>query len=171
MAGTLSSTGVFKQHIAGSDNNNTNQGFTRYDTTYTNENYALSWTVGDLISNALSWNSSVRMGGLSLSRDFSIRPDIITYPLPTFAGKAAVPTAVDLFINGYRSSNHQLQPGPLPSPIFPILMVRVKRCWLPPMPLAGKSPPPYHFMSPALCSNRVSLMVLFCRCTTPRLWH
>ncbi|QBY41592.1 fimbria/pilus outer membrane usher protein [Arsenophonus nasoniae] len=112
MAGTLSSTGVFKQHIAGSDNNNTNQGFTRYDTTYTNENYALSWTVGDLISNALSWNSSVRMGGLSLSRDFSIRPDIITYPLPTFAGKAAVPTAVDLFINGYRSSNHQLQPGP-----------------------------------------------------------
>ncbi len=52
------------------------------------------------------------MGGLSLSRDFSIRPDIITYPLPTFAGKTAVPTAVDLFINGYRSSNSQLQPGP-----------------------------------------------------------
>lgn len=111
-AGTLSSTGVFKQQIAGSDNNN--QGFTRYDTSYSNENenHILSWTVGDLISNALSWNSSVRMGGLSLSRDFSIRPDIITYPLPTFAGKAAVPTAVDLFINGYRSSNHQLQPGP-----------------------------------------------------------
>ncbi|WP_238149290.1 hypothetical protein [Arsenophonus endosymbiont of Aleurodicus floccissimus] len=51
------------------------------------------------------------MGGLSLSRDFSIRPDIITYPLPTFAGKTAVPTGVDLFINGYRSSNTQLQPG------------------------------------------------------------
>ncbi|MDR5617060.1 fimbria/pilus outer membrane usher protein [Arsenophonus sp.] len=114
MAGSLSSTGVFKQQIGGSDQHNDNQGFTRYDTTYTNENenHAISWTVGDLISNALSWNSSVRMGGLSLSRDFSIRPDIITYPLPTFAGKTAVPTAVDLFINGYRSSNSQLQPGP-----------------------------------------------------------
>ncbi|HGJ5875486.1 MAG TPA: hypothetical protein ACHBX0_02615 [Arsenophonus sp.] len=50
---------------------------------------------------------------MSLYRDFSIRPDIITYPLPTFASKAAIPTTVDLFINGYRSSNNQLQPGPL----------------------------------------------------------
>ncbi|MFS1539103.1 MAG: hypothetical protein ACL7BU_10960 [Candidatus Phlomobacter fragariae] len=38
---------------------------------------------------------------------FQLQPN----QLPNFAGKAAVPAAVDLFINGYRSSNHQLQPG------------------------------------------------------------
>ncbi|PAV02002.1 fimbrial assembly protein, partial [Arsenophonus sp. ENCA] len=64
MAGSLSSTGVFKQQIGGNHQHKDNQGFTRYDTTYINENenHVLSWAVGDLISNALSWNSSVRMG-------------------------------------------------------------------------------------------------------------
>lgn len=36
----------------------------------------------------------------------------MTYPLPAFAGEAAVPTSLDLFINGYKSSTTELQPGP-----------------------------------------------------------
>ncbi|HGJ5875487.1 MAG TPA: hypothetical protein ACHBX0_02620 [Arsenophonus sp.] len=38
MAGSLSTTRVFKQPISGDHHHNDNQGFTRYDTTYTNEN-------------------------------------------------------------------------------------------------------------------------------------
>lgn len=52
------------------------------------------------------------MGGISYGRDFSLRPDLVTWPLPEFSGEAAVPTSVDLFINGYRSGSTQLQPGP-----------------------------------------------------------
>lgn len=36
----------------------------------------------------------------------------MTYPLPQFSGEAAVPSSVDLFINGYKSSSDNLQPGP-----------------------------------------------------------
>lgn len=36
----------------------------------------------------------------------------MTWPLPAFSGEAAVPTSVDLFINGYRSGSTRLQPGP-----------------------------------------------------------
>ena len=42
----------------------------------------------------------------------ALRPDLVTYPLPQFAGEAAVPSSVDLFINGYKSSSADLQPGP-----------------------------------------------------------
>ncbi|MNF62267.1 Outer membrane usher protein FimD precursor [compost metagenome] len=72
----------------------------------------LTYEAGDLVSGALPWSSSVRLGGIQLSRDFGVRPDLVTYPLPQFAGEAAVPSSVDLFINGYKSSSADLQPGP-----------------------------------------------------------
>jgi outer membrane usher protein len=49
---------------------------------------------------------------VQFSRDFAVRPDLVTYPLPQFAGEAAVPSSVDLFINGYKSDSALLQPGP-----------------------------------------------------------
>lgn len=111
-AGQLSSNGVWQQQLSGSGY--LNDGYIRYDSwwSYEDENRILSWRVGDLITDALSWSSSVRLGGVQLSRDFSVRPDIVTWPLPTFAGQAAVPSTVDLFVNGYQTSSNQVQPGP-----------------------------------------------------------
>ncbi len=51
-------------------------------------------------------------GGIQISRDFAIRPDVITYPLSHFAGNASVPSTVDLFINGYRADSAEIKPGP-----------------------------------------------------------
>jgi outer membrane usher protein len=86
----------------------------RYDTTFrfTDEQRLLTYEAGDLVTGALPWSTSVRIGGVQLSRDFGARPDLVTYPLPAFAGEAAVPTSLDLFINGYKSSTTELQPGP-----------------------------------------------------------
>ncbi len=110
---SLSSTGTFGQNITGEDSAG-NEGYRRYDTTLTgtDEDDIISWSVGDVVSDALSWSNSVRMGGVSIGRDFSLRPDLITYPLPAFSGEAAVPSTVDVFINGYRSGSTDLQPGP-----------------------------------------------------------
>lgn len=109
---SFSSTGYARQNFAGSSGQQ--EGYVRYDSTLliTNEEDATTWTVGDVISDALSWSTSVRMGGISYGRDFSLRPDLVTWPLPAFSGEAAVPTSVDLFINGYRSGSTRLQPGP-----------------------------------------------------------
>lgn len=111
-AGSLSSTGYVRQPLTG--NNDGQDGYVRYDTVFTatREANATQWRVGDVITDALSWSNSVRVGGLAWGRDFSIRPDLVTWPLPAFSGEAAVPTAVDLFINGYRAGSTELQPGP-----------------------------------------------------------
>jgi outer membrane usher protein len=88
--------------------------YTRYDTswTYIDEAHVRTWEVGDFVTRTLGWTDPVRLGGAQLSRDFTVRPDIVTYPLPRFSGAAAVPSAVDLFINGYRSAGGDVAPGP-----------------------------------------------------------
>ncbi|WP_244814069.1 fimbria/pilus outer membrane usher protein [Caballeronia sp. Lep1P3] len=88
--------------------------YTRLDTnwTYSNATTLFSMTVGDAISGSLPWSRSVRYGGIQIQRDFTLRPDLITYPLPMFAGSAAVPSAVDLYINGLRQYNGNVPPGP-----------------------------------------------------------
>ncbi|MGE4410977.1 MAG: fimbria/pilus outer membrane usher protein [Sphingobium sp.] len=88
--------------------------FTRYDTgfTYIDEDRVRTYEAGDLVTRTLPWAGAARIGGLQISRDFAVRPDIITYPLPSFSGTTAVPTAVDLFINGHRATSGTLQPGP-----------------------------------------------------------
>lgn len=110
--GFFSSTGYLRQRLTG--DNNQQEGYVRYDTVFTamHEESATQWRLGDVVSDALSWSSSVRVGGISWGRDFSLRPDLVTWPLPTFSGEAVVPTAADLFINGYQAGSTQIQPGP-----------------------------------------------------------
>lgn len=112
--GTLSNTGQYRRTLSGEAVSTSNNGYLRYDTTwrYSDDERLLTYEAGDLVSGALPWSSSVRLGGVQLSRDFGVRPDLVTYPLPQFAGEAAVPSSVDLFINGYKSSSADLQPGP-----------------------------------------------------------
>ncbi|MFK0311120.1 fimbria/pilus outer membrane usher protein [Pseudomonas sp. NPDC090233] len=112
--GTFATTGQWRQSFNGAQADDSRQGFLRYDTTwrFTDEQRLLTYEAGDFVTGALPWTSSVRVGGLQLSRDFAARPDLVTYPLPAFAGEAAVPTSLDLFINGYKSSSTELQPGP-----------------------------------------------------------
>jgi outer membrane usher protein len=112
--GTFSTTGQWRQRLGGAGYEGAQEGFRRYDTTwrYTDEARLLTFEAGDVLTGALPWTSSVRVGGVQLSRDFAVRPDLVTYPLPAFAGEAAVPSSVDLFINGYKSASADLQPGP-----------------------------------------------------------
>jgi outer membrane usher protein len=109
---TFSSTGNNRQKLSG--DSQLQNGYIRYDTSIsgTNDDNATTWSAGDVISDALNWSSSVRVGGIHYGRDFSLRPDLVTWPMPTFSGEAAVPTSVDLFIDGFRSGSTQLQPGP-----------------------------------------------------------
>lgn len=111
--GQFVSNGVYQQQLSGQTGFLQN-GYIRYDTRWSNQNEenAIDWQVGDLISDSLAWSSSIRLGGVQLSRDFSLRPDLVTYPLPSFSGQAAVPSTVDLFVNGYRTSSNSVQPGP-----------------------------------------------------------
>ncbi|MFS3135917.1 fimbria/pilus outer membrane usher protein [Gluconacetobacter sacchari] len=113
--GTLSNTGVAQFGFEGTVGNGKNRAsYRRYDTTwrYSDQNRVLTAEAGDIVTHALAWSSTIRLGGIQISRDFSVRPDIVTYPLPQFSGQASVPTSVDLLVNGVQSMHSTVQPGP-----------------------------------------------------------
>lgn len=112
-AGVFSNNAVIRQNWS-SRRDDSQQGYIRYDSLwkYSDPENMLSYQAGDVVSNALTWSSSVRLGGIRLSRNFSVRPDLVTYPLLNLSGSAAVPSSVDLFINGYKASSTQINGGP-----------------------------------------------------------
>lgn len=69
-------------------------------------------TVGDVISGRLHWTRPLRLGGVRFGRDFGLQPYRITTPLPSLAGEVAVPSAVELYVNGIRQYSGELAPGP-----------------------------------------------------------
>jgi outer membrane usher protein len=77
-------------------------------------------SAGDVVTSALAWNRPVRIGGIQVSTDFAMRPDLITYPLPTLQGKAAVASTVDVLVNGVRQLSEQVPAGPFYVPQLPI---------------------------------------------------
>lgn len=110
--GQFVSNGVWQQRLNTTTYSTVN--YVRYDTRWNtqNDSDARSWYMGDVISDAQIWSNSVRVGGIQIKRDFSLRPDLVTYPLPAFVGQAAIPSTVDLYIDGYKTSSHTVQPGP-----------------------------------------------------------
>ncbi|MGE0808721.1 MAG: fimbria/pilus outer membrane usher protein [Burkholderiaceae bacterium] len=115
--GLFSNTGVYRHlsgDVPGVAGVGLRNGYTRYDTQWSgiDEQRLISWNLGDVISAVPGWGAAVRLGGLRIARDFRLRPDLITYPLPQFAGQAALPSTVDLFVNGARAGSEQIQPGP-----------------------------------------------------------
>lgn len=89
-------------------------GYVRFDTNWTRSDpqTLTSLQVGDAISSSLTWSRSVRLGGLQWRRNFALRPDLVTFPIPALGGTAAVPTAVDVYINNVRRYTGNVPTGP-----------------------------------------------------------
>lgn len=110
--GYLTNTGTYRMHMQQVQNGDT--GYLRYDTfwRYSDESRMVSVQAGDFISNALTWSTANRMGGLRISRQFGVRPDLVTYPLLQYSGTASLPSSIDLFINGYKAGSSSINAGP-----------------------------------------------------------
>ncbi len=87
--------------------------YRRIDTTYSISSQArmTTFNAGDVITGGLSWSTPVRMGGLQLKRDFGTRPDLVTIPLPSFSGSAAVPSTIDVFVNNVKTYSGEVPEG------------------------------------------------------------
>jgi outer membrane usher protein len=86
----------------------------RLESTYTRDFPASLDTlnVGDTISDGASWGNAVRFAGLRFSRNFGLRPDLLTTPLLATAGTATVPSTVDVFVNNQLVTSSQVPAGP-----------------------------------------------------------
>jgi outer membrane usher protein len=117
--GTLSQTGI----LATNTGNSVISDHLRLDTTWTykDPDRALTYRAGDMISGGLAWTRPVRLGGIQVQRDFAIRPDLVTLPLPSFSGSAAVPSTADVYVNGIRTVSQDVDGGPFRINNLPIL--------------------------------------------------
>lgn len=106
--GVIDSTALSNWRSTGGDD-----AYRRLDTTYRYSSQDALWTLsaGDFISDALSWSRSTRLGGLQWRRDFGLQPGLVTFPLPAFFGQAALPSTLELYVNGVREFQGQADPG------------------------------------------------------------
>jgi len=79
---------------------------------YSDPDALRQYSVGDVINGGLAWTRPVRMGGVQVTQNFSMRPDLVTMPLPTVSGAVAVPSTVDVLVNGSQLLARQVQAGP-----------------------------------------------------------
>ena len=85
----------------------------RLDTTWNRDNPDARRTlrVGDAVTPYGSWARSVRFGGVQLGTNFATRPEEVTFPQPSIEGTAAVPSALDIFVNGTLRSRTDVPSG------------------------------------------------------------
>jgi len=86
----------------------------RLDTTwsYSDPQTLLTYRAGDMISGGLAWTRPIRLGGLQIQRNFALRPDLVTLPLASVSGSAAVPSTVDVFVNNVKTYSQEVPSGP-----------------------------------------------------------
>ncbi|MEN5278965.1 fimbria/pilus outer membrane usher protein [Brucella sp. TWI432] len=98
-------------------------GFTRLESSwrYTDPKRALVYQVGDSVSGSLPWTSSWRFGGIQFKRNFAIRPDLITSPVPNLSGSASLPSTLDLYLNNNKVYSGDVPAGPFDFSGMPFL--------------------------------------------------
>jgi outer membrane usher protein len=116
------STGVLT-NVGASLNGTGTYSAIRLDSTYvySDPESLRRYRLGDFITGGLSWTRPVRLGGAQVNSDFSMRPDLVTFPLPSVEGSVAVPSTVDVLVNSTRLLSRQVQPGPFQIPQLPVI--------------------------------------------------
>ncbi len=89
--------------------------------TYSDPDTQRRYRLGDFITGGLTWTRPVRLGGAQVSSDFSMRPDLVTFPLPSVGGTAAVPSTVNVLVNGTQLLSRGVEPGPFQIPELPVV--------------------------------------------------
>ncbi len=95
----------------------------RLDSAYTfaDVNSLRRYSLGDFINGGLSWTRPVHLEGIQINSDFSMRPDLVTFPVPTITGSAAVPSTVNVLTDGNLAASSQIAPGPFEVPQLPVV--------------------------------------------------
>ena len=115
--GTLSQTGIL--------GTTTTRDMTalRLETTfsYSNPDSLVTYRAGDAITGGLNWTRPVRFGGIQVQRNFTLRSDLVTAPLPSFSGSAAVPSTLDIYLNNSKAYTQEVPTGPFQVNNLPLI--------------------------------------------------
>ncbi|HKT31459.1 MAG TPA: fimbria/pilus outer membrane usher protein [Gammaproteobacteria bacterium] len=122
-AGVFNDWGVGTSSFIGQNINHAHSRWTRLDTVWTHDDPDNMTTLqlGDSITNGGMTGLAVRLGGVQYGTNFATRPYFITFPLPTIGGQAALPSSVQLYVNGVLKESQQVPPGPFSIPAVPVV--------------------------------------------------
>ncbi|TIN21148.1 MAG: fimbrial biogenesis outer membrane usher protein, partial [Mesorhizobium sp.] len=97
-------------------------GFTRLNTTwsYSDPKRLMTYRAGDFVSGGLSWTRPVYLGGIQAQRNFALRSDLVTLPLPSFGGTAAVPSTLEVYTQNVRTYTGEIPAGPFQITNLPV---------------------------------------------------
>lgn len=88
---------------------------------YSDPERMITYRAGDAITGGLAWSRPIRIGGLQAQSNFALRPDLVTMPLPTLGGTAAVPSTVDVYVNNMRMFSQEVAAGPFSLSNVPLI--------------------------------------------------
>lgn len=113
--GNISANTIYRNYGSGNVNSDSHSrnGLNVLELTYTRDSpeKMRSVRVGDIITSPGMHGRALRIGGVQVGTNFSTRPELITHPLPDFYGETAIPTAVELYVNGRLTKRQEVQPG------------------------------------------------------------
>src|SRR5215469_2251182 len=72
----------------------------------------LTLNVGDTLTAATSWSQSTRIGGVQFGTNCALQPYRVTTPMPQFFGQAALPSQLELYIDGVKQYTGNVPSGP-----------------------------------------------------------
>ncbi len=79
--------------------------------TYDHQPTLSTLRVGDTVTSSSDFRGSTRIAGFQFSKDFSLDPNLITYPLLNFLGSSQVPTSIDVYANSINVFKNNLPSG------------------------------------------------------------
>ncbi|WP_170119149.1 fimbria/pilus outer membrane usher protein [Roseicyclus mahoneyensis] len=88
--------------------------FQRHDTSFTifSPGRMVTVTAGDFTTAGPTWARPVRLGGIQIRRDFSLRDDVVTSPMLSYSGSPAVPSSIDVYVDNVRAYSGAVASGP-----------------------------------------------------------
>lgn len=115
--------GLFSQSGTFSTNSADLYDSVRLDTrwSFSDQVSLLTYSAGDVVGGGLAWTRPIRLAGVQIQRDFGLRPDLITMPVPALSGSAAVPSTVDVYANNVRVFSQQVPAGPFEIANVPVI--------------------------------------------------
>lgn len=115
--------GMVRQSFTASPFDGDEYGVTRLDTTWSRSDpqRMITYRAGDIVSGSLPWTRPVYLGGLQVERNFALRPDLVTLPVPVVSGTAAVPSTLDIYMQNVRTYSTSVPAGPFEVTNLPVI--------------------------------------------------
>jgi outer membrane usher protein len=67
--------------------------------------------VGDFFTGTGEFGSVLNLGGVNVSKLYTLQPNYVKHPMASFTGSATLPSEVDIYLNGNKIRSEKIPPG------------------------------------------------------------